>query len=99
MSKVPASFDAVDWAEEFVRIVKERPTIPTDEAAMIGWFANALMRGFDEANRRHATAQADLAELVAAAENDLVDCCDSKIHAQCVRLDAALKPFREEKPR
>jgi hypothetical protein len=46
------SFDASDWARSFVGYVNANPVIATDEATMIGWFANALMRGFDEANRR-----------------------------------------------
>jgi hypothetical protein len=43
------SFDARDWAEAFC---KRHPDI--DEAVMIGWFANALMRGFDEHGMRAA---------------------------------------------
>ena len=43
------SFDARDWASAFCA------TFPgQDEELMIGWFANALMRGFDEANYRNA---------------------------------------------
>lgn len=37
------SFDAKDWAAAFC---KQNPSI--DEGLMIAWFANALMRGFDE---------------------------------------------------
>jgi hypothetical protein len=37
------SFDARDWAEAFCKL---HPDI--DEGLMIGWFANALMRGYDE---------------------------------------------------
>jgi hypothetical protein len=37
------SFSAVDWAEAFCKI---NPGI--DEDVMIGWFANALMRGYDQ---------------------------------------------------
>lgn len=42
------SFNATDWARAFVAYVKFDPSIATDEATMAGWFANALMRGFDE---------------------------------------------------
>lgn len=42
------SFDARDWAKAFIETVKAKPEIPTDEGTMIGWFANALMRGWDE---------------------------------------------------
>lgn len=36
------SFDAVDWAKAFVKLHGG------DEDLMRGWFANALMRGYDE---------------------------------------------------
>lgn len=39
------SFDARDWAEHFCKLF---PNCGLDEGAMIGWFANALMRGYDE---------------------------------------------------
>lgn len=48
------SFDARDWAEHFVKLVREKPEIATDEGCMLGWFANALMRGFDEHAMRAA---------------------------------------------
>ena len=37
------SFDARDWAKAFC---KKFPQM--DEGLMLGWFANALMRGYDE---------------------------------------------------
>jgi hypothetical protein len=43
------SFDAQDWAKAFCKI---NPGVPED--VMIGWFANALMRGFDEHAARTA---------------------------------------------
>lgn len=42
------SFDARDWAKAFVAHAKQIPELATDEEAMTTWFANALMRGFDE---------------------------------------------------
>jgi hypothetical protein len=56
------SFDARDWAEAFCKIATElgyrdAEGKPVDEGWMIGWFANALMRGFDEhASRTHTAA-------------------------------------------
>lgn len=47
------SFDARDWAAAFV---KQFPTF--DEGTALAWFAGALMRGYDEANARHAKATA-----------------------------------------
>ena len=45
------SFDARDWARAFVAFVKVSPAIPLDETTMTTWFANALMRGYDERSR------------------------------------------------
>lgn len=41
------SFDATDWSEEFCRIARSLGH-DIDQAWMTGWFANALMRGYDE---------------------------------------------------
>ena len=43
-----ASFDAKVWAKEFVRLGFVNPACADPEGLMIGWFANALMRGYDE---------------------------------------------------
>ena len=50
------SFDAMDWARAFVQHVEANPAIPTDVGTMLAWFAGAIMRGFDEANRRRDAA-------------------------------------------
>jgi hypothetical protein len=42
------SFDARDWAEAFHARFPE-----VDEELMVGWFASALMRGFDEHASRY----------------------------------------------
>lgn len=42
------SMNAREWAHAFVTYVKQNPGIPTDEETMVGWFANAIMRGWDE---------------------------------------------------
>jgi hypothetical protein len=39
------SFDAKDWAEHFCKL---NPEMKDKEDLMIAWFANALMRGYDE---------------------------------------------------
>lgn len=46
------SFDARDWAAAFCKL---NPSI--DEGLMIVWFANALMRGYDEHAARTAKIQ------------------------------------------
>ena len=50
-------FDAMKWATAFVRTVQEHPQIPTDVGAMVGWFANAIMAGYD-AHRAEEAAKA-----------------------------------------
>ena len=43
--------DATVWAKKWLEIIAENPDIPTDEGAMIGWFANAIMAGYDQGRR------------------------------------------------
>jgi hypothetical protein len=57
------SFDARDWAQAFCKL---HPDV--DEGAMISWFANALMRGFDEATSRYSpTPSSFVADIASAA--------------------------------
>jgi hypothetical protein len=42
------SFDAEHWAAAFMATLQENPEIVIDRELMLGWFANALMRGYDE---------------------------------------------------
>lgn len=51
-SKLPQSFDARDWAKEFVEMVKKNPSIATDEGTMLAWFSGSLMSGYDTATQR-----------------------------------------------
>lgn len=51
------SFGAQDWAKAFCKVAnehgfKDAKGEPVDEGWMISWFANALMRGFDEGSGR-----------------------------------------------
>ncbi len=39
------TFDAQEWAQEFIRL---NPACGMPEDVLIGWFANALMKGWDE---------------------------------------------------
>ncbi len=50
----PHTIDAQIWAKEWMKTIKEHPSIPTDEGAMIGWFANAIMAGVDTSNFRYS---------------------------------------------
>lgn len=49
----PHTMDAQVWAREWLKTLAENPGIATDEATMIGWFANAIMAGYDTAQSRH----------------------------------------------
>ena len=49
--KLTGEFDAQKWVDEWIRTIKEYPSIPTDEGTMLGWFANAIMAGYDYAMR------------------------------------------------
>ena len=41
------TMDAQIWTTEWLKTIKEHPEIPTDEGTMLGWFANAIMAGYD----------------------------------------------------
>ena len=56
----PSTMDGVAWAKAFMLTKEVRPGIADDEETMVGWFANAIMRGYD-------TAQDEAAELAAGA--------------------------------
>lgn len=43
------SADARRWAQAFMQLQEEQPSRTLDEGVMIGWFANAIMRGHDDA--------------------------------------------------
>ena len=47
-SGLVGNFDAQVWATEFCKAVKEKPHIASDESTMLGWFANAIMAGYDK---------------------------------------------------
>jgi len=51
VTRLSGCTDAQVWAQAFVETIRENPTIPEDEGTMIGWFANAIMAGYDEGVR------------------------------------------------
>ena len=57
-NQIPEAADAYIWAKEFVKMVKENSAMPTaasyalDEETMIGWFSNAIMSGYDFAQKK-----------------------------------------------
>jgi hypothetical protein len=52
--RFPHTMDAAVWASEFMKIHAGMTDL--DEGAMIGWFANAIMAGYDAAQARAASA-------------------------------------------
>lgn len=48
----PHTMDAQIWAKKWLEITRDKPEIALDEGAMIGWFANAIMAGYDTAMLR-----------------------------------------------
>ena len=52
--------DGRKWAIEFVETFANHPNIANDEATMTGWFANAIMAGWDEKARRDRKVIDDL---------------------------------------
>lgn len=59
-NRLIGEFDAGVWAEVWLETIKAHPGVPTDEGAMLGWFANALMSGYDRG--RHVEQQRDISE-------------------------------------
>lgn len=47
MAQDEMGIDAVKWAAEFNRIAVTLGYSEMDEGWLIGWFANAIMRGYD----------------------------------------------------
>lgn len=45
----PQSMDASVWAKEWMKAITENPAIAMDETCMVGWFAHAIMAGYDTA--------------------------------------------------
>jgi hypothetical protein len=68
VSKIPQSMNAIDWVDEWLAIIKENPDIPTDRDTMLGWFANAIMCGWDHRTKLYETL--GRAEL----DSDVVNC-------------------------
>lgn len=82
------SCDAKDWAEAFVAHVQANPSIATDEGTMIGWFANAIMRGYDEHARIHPTLRETL-EATEAYQHTLRDAEEQRAKRVQAEQDAA----------
>jgi len=47
-------FKAEVWVEEWMKTTKKKPSIPTEWGTMLGWFANAIMAGYDHAKNEES---------------------------------------------
>ena len=54
VDKAMQTMDAAVWARAFVAHAHHNIHIAIDEATMTGWFANAIMCGFDQKGRKAA---------------------------------------------
>lgn len=54
------TMDAQEWAEEFIRLSPDA----TDSGCMIGWFANAIMTGYDIGRRQLVDALVEQARAI-----------------------------------
>jgi len=49
--------DALVWAEEFMKTLREHNLEPSEDL-MLGWFANAIMTGYDSARQKYEMVNA-----------------------------------------
>lgn len=54
--KWPHTMEARVWADEWAKAIASHPDVPADHDTMIGWFANAIMTGYDTAVLRMKAA-------------------------------------------
>ncbi len=88
-------FDAKVWAEEFVKMVKDKPEIATDEGTMIGWFANAIMAGHDYA----LNMKAEKGKWTKEAHCELIRKNGSNVYSLMVELAAIYLKLYGELPK
>ena len=78
----PQSMDARKWVKEFNRIEVEKGLQPTDPEWMLGWFANAIMAGYDEAKRRATPLEPNIPEKEPTCVDLNYNCTLAKISEQ-----------------
>lgn len=69
----PHTIDATIWASQWMKTIAAKPEIATDEATMLGWFANAIMAGYDTANARQRAEVMDIQKNVTALLRNVGD--------------------------
>lgn len=58
MNNLNYNTDARVWAREFMKIWQNEPIDILDEEMMVGWFANAIMTGYDVARQKYEMVNA-----------------------------------------
>jgi hypothetical protein len=87
------NFDAQAWAKEFMRLWGERLS-EVDEGLMIGWFANAIMAGYDHKDRAARPSRAEVRRLYdIAADAECIE--DDGSHASVLAAYKARDAARE----
>lgn len=71
--KLQGEFDAAVWTDAFLATVAEHPELPTDWGAMVGWFANAIMAGYDHAYRTIPELAREHAEVIVLPRDALLE--------------------------
>jgi hypothetical protein len=76
----PMPFDASEWASRFRATARSLGYCDMDEGWLITWFANAIMCGFDERERRIAEQVARSPEPSLTIEQVIAACGESGVH-------------------
>lgn len=48
----PHTMDARVWVTKWLEVYRAYPAVATDEGALLGWFSNAIMAGYDTARSK-----------------------------------------------
>lgn len=67
------NLDAQVWADEWLKTLEANPDIAKDKATMTGWFANAIMTGYDKGHRNEEVKSQALAERCFEMEAAMVE--------------------------
>ena len=86
------SFDARDWAAAFCKIAKENGH-DLDEGWVTTWFANALMRGYDQ--RAALGLQQGRSRSLTAEAQAAIDEVRQQMRGVCPDIDADERSFQD----
>lgn len=86
-------FDAKYWVDLWADTLRSHPNIPTDESTMLGWFANAIMAGYDQRASEDASLrqrEKRLREALKASHDVLL-----RYEMYCPECDEQLSPAKD----